>query len=85
MASTFPLEVVAAARWVEEPANKSLSGDALVAALQPEPTHVAPQSDQFLSLRTGRRLSLLPADLAAIGLGNPVAETPAHRRDGSWA
>ncbi len=34
MASTFPLEVVAAARWVEDPANKSLSGDALVKALQ---------------------------------------------------
>ena len=26
MASTFPLEVVAAARWVEDPANKSLAG-----------------------------------------------------------
>ena len=34
MASTFPLEVVAAARWVEDPAHKSLSGDALVKALQ---------------------------------------------------
>ena len=34
MASTFPLEVVAAARWVEDPANKSLSGDALVKALE---------------------------------------------------
>ena len=29
MASTFPLEVVEAARWVEDPAHKSLSGDAL--------------------------------------------------------
>jgi hypothetical protein len=28
MASTFPLEVVAAARWVEDPARKSLTGDA---------------------------------------------------------
>ena len=34
MASTFPLEVVAAARWVENPAHKSLSGDALVKALE---------------------------------------------------
>src|SRR5271165_6000000 len=37
MASTFPLEVVTAARWVEDPAHKSLSGDALVKALQAEP------------------------------------------------
>jgi hypothetical protein len=37
MASTFPLEVVAAARWVEDPAHKSLSGDALVKALTAEP------------------------------------------------
>ena len=36
MASTFPLEVVAAARWVEEPAHKSLSGDALAKALEAE-------------------------------------------------
>ena len=37
MASTFPLEVVAAARWVENPAHKSLSGDALVKALEAQP------------------------------------------------
>jgi Protein of unknown function (DUF3300) len=37
MASTFPLEVVTAARWVEDPAHKSLTGDALVKALEPEP------------------------------------------------
>ena len=37
MASTFPLEVVAAARWVEDPAHKSLSGDALVKAFEAEP------------------------------------------------
>jgi hypothetical protein len=37
MASTFPLEVVAAARWAEDPAHKSLSGDALVKALEAEP------------------------------------------------
>ncbi len=36
MASTFPLEVVAAARWVEEPAHKSLSGDTLAKALEAE-------------------------------------------------
>jgi len=36
MASTFPLEVVAAARWVEDPTHKSLSGDALVKALEPQ-------------------------------------------------
>ena len=37
MASTFPLEVVAAARWVEDPAHKSLSGDTLAKALEAEP------------------------------------------------
>src|SRR5580704_11708857 len=37
MASTFPLDVVAAARWLEVPANKSLTGDALVKALEPQP------------------------------------------------
>ena len=36
MASTFPLEVVTAARWVEDPAHKSLSGDALAKALVAE-------------------------------------------------
>jgi Protein of unknown function (DUF3300) len=34
MASTYPLQVVAAARWAEEPANKALSGDALTKALE---------------------------------------------------
>jgi hypothetical protein len=33
MAATFPLEVVAASRWLEDPANKSLTGDALARAL----------------------------------------------------
>src|SRR3954453_411253 len=37
MASTFPLEVVAAARWVEDPAHKSLSGDALAKAMEAQP------------------------------------------------
>ena len=36
MASTFPLEVVAASRWLEDPAHKSLTGDALVKALEAE-------------------------------------------------
>ncbi len=35
MASTYPLQVVEAARWVDDPANKSLTGDALAAALAP--------------------------------------------------
>jgi hypothetical protein len=34
MASTYPLEVVEAAHWVHEPANKPLTGDALTAALK---------------------------------------------------
>src|SRR6201996_3504695 len=37
MASTFPLEVVTAARWLDDPAHKSLSVDALVKALEAEP------------------------------------------------
>ena len=32
-ASTYPLEVVMANRWVEQPANKALKGDALLKAL----------------------------------------------------
>ena len=34
MASTYPLEVVEAARWVAAPANAALKGDALTAALK---------------------------------------------------
>ena len=34
MASTYPLEVVEAARWVKIPANQALTGDALASALQ---------------------------------------------------
>jgi hypothetical protein len=33
MASTYPLQVVEAARWVDDPTNKALTGDALTAAL----------------------------------------------------
>src|SRR5690348_5408782 len=34
MASTYPLEVVQAARWVQDPKNAKLKGDRLTAALQ---------------------------------------------------
>jgi hypothetical protein len=34
MASTYPAEVVAAARWVSVPANRALTGDALMNALK---------------------------------------------------
>jgi hypothetical protein len=34
MASTYPLEIVQADRWVKDPKNKDLKGDALAAALQ---------------------------------------------------
>jgi Protein of unknown function (DUF3300) len=37
MPSMFSLEVVRAARWVEAPAHKSLSGAALVKVLEAEP------------------------------------------------
>ena len=36
MASTYPLQVVAAARWLEQGDNKKLKGDALVKALEKE-------------------------------------------------
>ena len=36
MASTYPLDVVQAARWRMEPANAKLKGDALVNALEPK-------------------------------------------------
>ena len=35
MASTYPLEVVQANRWVRDPKNAALKGDALAAALEP--------------------------------------------------
>jgi hypothetical protein len=34
MASTYPLEVVEAARWMRDPANAALKGDALASALE---------------------------------------------------
>ena len=37
MASTYPLEVVKAERWLEDPANAKLSGDPLAAALEQQP------------------------------------------------
>jgi hypothetical protein len=39
MASTYPLQVVAAARWLEKDSNKSLKRDALEKALQMESYH----------------------------------------------
>ena len=36
MASTYPLQVVAASRWLEKDNNKDLSGDALATALENE-------------------------------------------------
>ena len=36
MASTYPLDVVQAARWRKEPANAKIKGDALVKELQPK-------------------------------------------------
>jgi hypothetical protein len=33
MATTYPLQVVAASRWLDDPANKALTGDALAQAL----------------------------------------------------
>ncbi len=35
MAATFPLQVVEASRWLDDPAHKALTGDALTKALEP--------------------------------------------------
>jgi hypothetical protein len=35
MAATYPVQIVEAERWLADPANSALNGDALVAALQP--------------------------------------------------
>jgi Protein of unknown function (DUF3300) len=35
MASTYPIQVVEAQRWLQTPANAAIKGDALVAALEP--------------------------------------------------
>src|SRR5271166_1628049 len=44
MASTYPLEVVEAARWIEDPANESLTGDTLTRALAQQPWDPAVKS-----------------------------------------
>ncbi|MCU0732488.1 MAG: DUF3300 domain-containing protein, partial [Hyphomonas sp.] len=36
MAATYPLDVVQAARWIKEPQNKKLKGEALTKALEPK-------------------------------------------------
>ena len=36
MASTFPLQIVSAQRWLQQPGNKDLKGDALAKALEPQ-------------------------------------------------
>jgi hypothetical protein len=37
MASTYPLEIVQAERWAQDPNNANLAGDQLAAALEPQP------------------------------------------------
>jgi hypothetical protein len=37
MASTYPLQIVEAERWLQDPHNAALKGDAIVAALDPMP------------------------------------------------
>ncbi len=37
MASTYPLEIVEASRWVNRPGNRSLKGEALIRALRDKP------------------------------------------------
>jgi hypothetical protein len=58
MASTFPLQVVDAERWVEDPANKALQGDALVSALADRPWDPSVKSlvpfPQVLAMMSGK-------------------------------
>jgi hypothetical protein len=44
MASTYPLEIVEADRWLQQPANAALSGDQLAAALDQQPWDPAVKS-----------------------------------------
>lgn len=37
MATTYPVDIVSAYRWTQDPAHKDLKGDALTKALEPEP------------------------------------------------
>jgi len=37
MAATYPVEIVQAARWLQDPARAALTGEALAAALDPQP------------------------------------------------
>ena len=57
MASTFPLQIVQAARWAEVPANKALTGDALTKALEAQPWDPSVKSlvpfPQVLALMNG--------------------------------
>jgi Protein of unknown function (DUF3300) len=57
MASTYPLQIVEADRWLEKPENKGLSGDALTKALEPLPWDPSVKSlvpfPQVLSMMSG--------------------------------
>ncbi|MGH7015039.1 MAG: DUF3300 domain-containing protein [Stellaceae bacterium] len=58
MAATYPLDVVAADRWVREPGNAQLRGDALAAALDQQPWDPSVKSlvpfPQVLAMMDGR-------------------------------
>lgn len=58
-AATYPLEVVEADRWLRQPANAALTGDALTAALQREPWD--PSVKSLIALRL--ILNIMDADL----------------------
>ncbi len=71
MASTYPLEVVEATRWLQEPGNASLNGDQLAVALQSvdwDPSVksllVFPQTLQMMSSQPGWLQQLGDAFLA---------------------
>jgi hypothetical protein len=92
MASTYPLEVVEASRWVQEPSNSPLRGDALAAALAQQPWDPSVKSlvnyPQILSMMNNHLqwteelgdafLAQQPAVMDSVQRLRQMAETSGH-------
>ena len=91
MAATYPLDVVEAARWLQDPRNASLKGDQLIAALQqqnwdpsvkllaPFPSILRMMDAKLEVVRTPRR-SLPRRSKGGDGRGPAAPPTGATRR-----
>ena len=85
MASTYPLQIVEAQRWLQNPNNAALQGDALVAALTPMPWDpsvkaLVPFPQIVANLKeSSRRSSTLPRSRSRSGRC-----TPRGRSTCSW-